>query len=116
MILDRLTIAGITYTIVASDDLDEDREGQFDAEKSEIQISKRFSKNRYWSILRHEIGHAAWHECGMKSALTQGFGFSEDIADRVEETIMSVFVPIYCEALERKGLLKPATCPKKGTK
>jgi hypothetical protein len=106
MIRDTITVLGVVYSIITAD-LASNDEGEMDADSCEIRVASSATPPRHWSIIRHEIGHAAWHESGAGLVLRQDFGMSDETARKAEEIVMSVFIPAFCDALERKGLLTP---------
>jgi hypothetical protein len=106
MIRETIAVLGVVYNIIKAD-LASNDEGEMDADSCEIRVASSATPPRYWSIVRHEIGHAAWHESGAGLVMRQDFGMSDETARKAEEIVMSVFLPTFCDALERKGLLSP---------
>lgn len=106
MIRDTITVLGVVYSIIKAD-LASNEEGEMDADSCEIRVANSATPPRYWSIVRHEIGHAAWHESGAGMVLRQDFGMSDETERKAQEIVMSVFIPAFCDALERRGLLSP---------
>jgi hypothetical protein len=100
----RVVILGATYEVLRVEE--EDDEGELEPDVGQLRIAARIAPSRRWSVLRHEIGHGAWFECGMRSALLNA-GLDEGAADKVEECVMDTFVPVYCDTLERAGWLRP---------
>ncbi|MBX3218892.1 MAG: hypothetical protein KF795_00150 [Labilithrix sp.] len=100
----RVIILGTTYEVLRVEK--EDDEGEFLPDVGHLRIAGRIAPSRRWSVLRHEIGHGAWFECGMRSALLNA-GIDEASADKIEECVMDTFVPVYCDTLERADWLRP---------
>ncbi len=96
------TFWGITYDAA---DLDTGNEGECIPEEARIKLRK-VPLRRRWAVLRHEIGHAAAFECGFQDRLVQEFGVSLETAREIEEAMMGHFLPVYCDTLERAGLLQ----------
>ena len=85
----------------------EGRHGVFLGDEARILITDEIDKTLRWRVLGHEIMHACNKYVGLELILHRQFGLTEQQAEDLEELICQIVSPIYLDALERNGWLKP---------
>lgn len=105
--MDRVSILGISYTVVHDAELADDEEGLCVPSAAEVRVSKEVPPARQWSVLAHEIAHAVCLESGFRHRIIDGLGLSEERGLQFEEQMLQHFLPAYLDTLQRNGWLKP---------
>ncbi len=104
-------VLGTDYPVVRKK-LPDGTEGQFDAEKGEMQISKKIPSHREWEVESHELFHVAEHVVDIPRRLEKELKLTEDVVEFIREVYAGTVIPVYLDALERNGLLvRPAPAP-----
>ncbi len=90
--------------------LEDGDEGEY--QDGECRVSETVPPHKFWSVEGHELGHAIADEIGLKRTLTDVFGLSVEVADKIEEEIVAKFLHVCLDTLERAKCLTPPKAPR----
>ena len=95
-------VHGTKYTVVQKKRLIADDQpiyGYCDLDSTTIAIQSGLSQERADAVLRHEIGHACWHETGFGHLAQQAIK-DAGLLEMLEEDFVRRVLPAYVEAVK----------------
>jgi len=106
-----INVVGSRVDIVIADDEEEPdlegRDGCYSHDEGRILIDEDLAPALRWPILGHEIGHAVCKAISIEHQLIDQFHLSDNDAEKLEELICRLFVPVFLDTLERNKWLRP---------
>lgn len=82
-------VHGVLYAV---EETEEGEHGECDREAGVIKVLTKLAPTVKARVKQHELGHAAWWECGAWHRFERAYG--ETISDEIDEVVMEQFLPV----------------------